>query len=49
MKPEECSCVKVKRLDVVFLTLHISHRSKVSLNSMSLAKDFFFKVGQRIN
>ena len=41
MKPEECLCVKVNRLDFVFLAFHITHKSQVSLNSMSLAKDFF--------
>ena len=45
MKSEERFCVKVNQLDFVIPTLHISNISYVSLNSMGLAKDFFFKVG----
>ena len=45
MKPEECFCVKENLLYFVFLTLHISLHISVSLNAVSLAKDFIFKVG----
>ena len=45
MKPNKCFCVKINRLDFVFLTLCMLHKSYVSLNSMSLAKNFSFKIG----
>ena len=44
MKSEECFYVKENRLDFVFLTLFVSHKSQVFLNSIRLAKIFFLKV-----
>ena len=46
MRPEECFCAKLDRLDIVFRTLYMSHIS-VSLKSIILAKDFLFMVGFR--
>ena len=45
MKTEELFLCKSQPFGFRFLTLHVSHKSQFFLNSMSLVKDFFFKVG----
>ena len=56
MKPEKCFCIKVNRLDFVFLTLHISHNFRYhishnlyndNIEKESLAKFFELKEACR--
>lgn len=45
MYPEECCWRNVYRLVLVFLILHVSHKSYYPLICIIFAKDFFFKPG----